>query len=41
MLKLPLPSKEPLPVTEPVKEIVLAVASFVAVEALPMNPPAL
>jgi hypothetical protein len=35
ILKFPLPSKLPLPVTEPVKEIVLAVASLVAVSALP------
>ena len=36
MEALALPSKEAEPVTSPVKEIVLAVASFVAVAALPV-----
>ena len=35
MLRLPLPSNVPLPVTEPVKAIVRAVANLVAVAALP------
>ena len=35
MLKFPLPSNDPLPVTEPVNEIVRAVANLVAVAALP------
>ena len=35
ILKLPDPSKDPEPVTAPVKEIVLAVANLVAVPALP------
>jgi hypothetical protein len=34
IFKLPLPSKEPEPVIDPVKLIVLAVANFVAVVAL-------
>ena len=38
IFKLPLPSKEPEPVTEPVNEIVLAVASLVAVAAFPVVP---
>ena len=40
MLKLPLPSKEPEPVTEPVILIVLAVANLDAVAAFPENYPA-
>ena len=35
MLKFPLPSNDPLPVTEPVNEIVRGVANLVAVAALP------
>ena len=40
MEALALPSKDALPVTSPVKEIVLAVASFVAVAAFPEHDPA-